>query len=78
MEFANVLMQMPGDSPGQPPGMAANKCISKPPKVIRIVSLLVLFVKFFFNHSVKVNLVSLSNISFYSFLTQTATVFRVA
>ena len=27
MEFANVLVQMPGGSPGSTPGMAADKCI---------------------------------------------------
>ena len=48
--------------------------VRRPSKAIRIVSLLVLFVENFD----KVNLVSLLDISFHSFLTQTAAIFRVA
>ena len=47
-------------------------------KFVWIVSLLVLFVEKFWKHSVKVNLVSLLDISFHSFLTQTAAIFWVA
>ena len=52
--------------------------VSKPPKVSRILSLLVPFVKKFWNHTVKVNVVSLLDISFHLFLTQTAAILRVA
>ena len=46
--------------------------VSKPPKVLWIVSLLI------WKHSVNLNLVSLLVISFHSFLTQTAAIFRLA
>ena len=52
--------------------------VSKPPKVSSILSLLVPFVEKFWNYSVKVNLVSLLDITFNLFLTQTAVIFRVA
>ena len=52
--------------------------VSKPPKVSWILSLLVIFVEKFWNHSVNVNLVSLLEISFHSIWTQSVAIFRVA